>query len=213
MNLKKTLSEQIYAILREDILHQNIPCGTKLTLKALQERFEVSSSPIREALTRLSQDDLISYYSNVGVRVIEPTGEDVREIYQLMGDLDALAVRYSAESGQAAQVIAALEQNLTSISEESTALQWQTLSDEFHLIFYAHCGNTRLCQTAERLRAQMSILAYQYQLQPQTRAEILREHRSIYEVYRKGDIPEACARMRQHLDRSMGFALTLVKDE
>ena len=42
---KSTLSEQIYQILRNDILTQKIPCGEKLTLKLLQERFQVSSTP------------------------------------------------------------------------------------------------------------------------------------------------------------------------
>ena len=65
---KSTLSEQIYQILRNDILTQKIPCGEKLTLKLLQERFQVSSTPIREALTRLTQDQLVSYYSNVRIR-------------------------------------------------------------------------------------------------------------------------------------------------
>ena len=82
---KSTLSEQIYQILRNDILTQKIPCGEKLTLKLLQERFQVSSTPIREALTRLTQDQLVSYYSNVGVRVISFTADDLREIYTFMG--------------------------------------------------------------------------------------------------------------------------------
>lgn len=42
---KTTLSEQIYQILKEDILTQRIPLGEKLTLKMLKERFEVSSPP------------------------------------------------------------------------------------------------------------------------------------------------------------------------
>ncbi|MCB5577836.1 GntR family transcriptional regulator [[Ruminococcus] gnavus] len=56
-------------------------CGEKLTLKVLKERFQVSSSPIREALTRLTQDQLVSYYSNIGVNVISYTANDLREIY------------------------------------------------------------------------------------------------------------------------------------
>ena len=95
---KSTLSEQIYQILRNDILTQKIPCGEKLTLKVLQERFQVSSTPIREALTRLTQDQLVSYYSNVGVRVISFTADDLREIYTFMGDLDGLAIRYASAS-------------------------------------------------------------------------------------------------------------------
>ncbi len=212
MLLKKTLSEQIYHILREDILHQNIPCGTKLTLKALQERFQVSSSPIREALTRLSQEQLVSYYSNVGVNVIELTRADVEEIYQLMGDLDALAVGYSAEGGNASLVLTALEKNLAACRQEgSSTARWNTLSDEFHLIFYTHCGNGRLCATAEHLRAQMSILAYRYQLEPQAQAEILQEHEGIYASYKVGNIPEACRRMKAHLNHSMEYALGLIQ--
>ncbi|MEM5775173.1 MAG: GntR family transcriptional regulator, partial [Anaerolineaceae bacterium] len=67
---KQTLSEQIYLILRQDILTQQIKCGQKLTLQSLKDRFGVSHTPIREALTRLVDDDLVIYYSNVGVSVI-----------------------------------------------------------------------------------------------------------------------------------------------
>ena len=74
---KQTLSEQIYQILRKDILSQRIPCGAKLTLKMLQERFEVSSTPIREALTRLTEEQLITYYSNVGVSVVSLNQTDI----------------------------------------------------------------------------------------------------------------------------------------
>ena len=50
-------------------------------MKVLKEHFQVSSSPIREALTRLTQDQLVSYYSNIGVNVISYTANDLREIY------------------------------------------------------------------------------------------------------------------------------------
>ena len=58
---RSTLSEQIYEILRNDILTQKIPCGEKLTLNTLKERFQVSSTPIRDALTRLEKDGLLQY--------------------------------------------------------------------------------------------------------------------------------------------------------
>ncbi len=209
MELKKTLSEQIYNILRDDILQQKIPCGTRLTLKELQERFQVSSSPIREALTRLTQDNLMSYYSNVGVKVIALTPSDIQEIYQLMGDLDALAVEYSVMTGNTAQVLAAMEENLATCRQEPDLSRWNACSDAFHLIFYTHCGNGRLCAAAERLRAQMSILAYQYQLQPQARDQILQEHYEIYQAYRDGNYTAARERMKQHLNRSMAYALEL----
>lgn len=101
---KSTLSEQIYQILRSDILHHRIPLGEKLTLKNLQAQFEVSSTPIREALTRLTEDGLVRYYSNIGVNVIELSKQDLTELYQFMGDLDRLAILYSGNSPEREQI-------------------------------------------------------------------------------------------------------------
>ena len=101
---KTTLSEQIYVILRSDILTGKIPLGEKLTLKNLKNRFEVSSTPIREALTRLTEDGLAEYYSNVGVNVISLSEKDLIELYQFMGDLDRLAILYSTAWPDQAQI-------------------------------------------------------------------------------------------------------------
>ena len=67
----KTLSEQIYDELYHDITRQQLRCGQKLTLNMLKERFHVSHTPIREALMRLAENGLVTYYSNCGVTVIE----------------------------------------------------------------------------------------------------------------------------------------------
>ena len=148
---KSTLSEQIYQILRNDILTQKIPCGEKLTLKLLQERFQVSSTLIREALTRLTQDQLVSYYSNVGIRVISFTADDLREIYTFMGDLDGLAIRYASASPDQEK----LQAEVTEILEKECAAAkaadvqtWNRYSDEFHLVFYRYCNNSRLAEGA-----------------------------------------------------------------
>lgn len=109
---KTTLSEQIYQILKEDILTQRIPLGEKLTLKMLKERFEVSSTPIRDALTRLTEEGLVRYYSNIGVNVISPGRTDLQELYQFMGDLDALAILYSSRSKDLSEILKELEENI-----------------------------------------------------------------------------------------------------
>ena len=137
---KSTLSEQIYQILRNDILTQKIKCGEKLTLKILQERFQVSSTPIREALTRLTQDQLVSYYSNIGVNVIRFTSEDLREIYSFMGDLDGLAIRYASAFPDQEKLMAEAKQILENDRKAAAAGDtkvWNLCSDEFHLIFTA----------------------------------------------------------------------------
>lgn len=203
---KQTLSEQIYEILRQDILTQKIKCGTKLTLKVLQERFEVSSTPIREALTRLSEEGLMFYYSNIGVRVLEFTSQDLREIFQFMGDLDALAVRYAADHAKRDTLTDQLRENLEACKRETDTKKLLQLSDEFHLLFYEYCDNSRLKNSAERMRSQLSVASYQYEQQTDNRSHIYEEHRAIFASFARGEAEEAAAKMKAHLMHSLVYA-------
>lgn len=216
---KSTLSEQIYQILRSDILHQRIPLGEKLTLKNLQKQFEVSSTPIREALTRLTEDGLVKYYSNIGVNVIELSRQDLTELYQFMGDLDRLAILYSGNSPRREEICKILEDNIThtleleekaqhtSLSQEETD-KWIGYSDHFHLIFYDYCENSRLTLAAEKLRSQLTIFSNLYETQSEPQQRIGQMHRQIFETYKNGDITKAGDLMKQHLEDSLQYALS-----
>ena len=58
--IKQTLSEQLYNILKEDILSGRILMGDKLTNRDLQERFQVSSTPVRDVYKRQLQSRAVS---------------------------------------------------------------------------------------------------------------------------------------------------------
>jgi DNA-binding GntR family transcriptional regulator len=210
---KQTLSEQIYQILRSDILNQQIKCGQKLTLQSLKDRFNVSHTPIRDALTRLVEDDLVLYYSNVGITVITLTAHDAREIFQLSGDLDCLAMRYCFDSllnealGEELDEIMALS---TKSLQKKQYTQWRELSDRFHLVFYKFANNTRLDQAARKLRAQITLLSNLYQLENKNVEKIQEDHEAIYQAIKMCDIEKAILLMRQHLDRDMTFAIQAI---
>ena len=213
---KSTLSTQIYQILREDILTQAIPLGVKLTLKMLQERFQVSSTPIRDALTRLNEEGLVEYYSNVGVNVISLTREDLTELYQFMGDLDSLSIRYASSHPEQEPILKKLEENIAitgkikkqPLTSEEEISRWIECSDNFHLIFYDFCNNSRLKTAAERLRSQLTIFSNAYERQTQPQAEIFEEHEQIFLAYREGNYEKATALMRKHLEHSLMYALS-----
>ncbi len=213
---KSTLSEQIYQILRNDILTQQIKCGEKLTLKVLQERFQVSSTPIREALTRLTQDQLVSYYSNIGVNVISFTADDLREIYSFMGDLDGLAIRYAAASPDQEKLLAEVRtilENGRKAANAGDAETWNNCSDEFHLVFYRYCNNSRLTESAGRIRSGISIFSNQYSQETVIQTQIDNEHQAIFDAYQNGEIEKAVQMMKSHLDDSLKYALSFLPEE
>lgn len=220
MNINKaTLSEQIYEILRNDILTSRFLPGEKLTLKSLQERFGVSSTPVRDALTRLSDEGLAVYDSNVGVKVIRLSEADLRELYQFMGDLDSLAILYASkykdqeilhnqlkENIEKTSLIFSCEKKGRALSQEEI-LDWKELSDNFHLIFYYFCDNNRLTRAAKQQRSQLTIYSNLYETALSCQLAIERFHISIYQAYREGNYELAARQMREHLNESLTFAL------
>lgn len=212
---KTTLSEQIYIILRNDIINQNIKCGEKLTLKNLMERFNVSSTPIREALTRLSQDDLVSYYSNIGVRVVEFKKNDIAQIYDFSRELDCMAVKFAFENASHEIIAHDLEVVLKLSTEALNSDDLETFrkySDNFHDVFYHYSNNSRLLNAAVRIRGQFSILAKIYQSYTVNASIVNHEHSEIYVAVKENDLEKVMLLMRNHFNHSKRYLLTNIEN-
>lgn len=209
MNLvKSTLSEQLYELIRNDIITQQIPMGEKITLKQLQEKYDVSSTPVREALTRLGNEGLVSIITNVGVNVISLDRNDLVELYEFMGDLDSLAVSYSQHSEQKAKLIEQLEQSILITSDPARPLEEKIkASDHFHLFFYDYANNKRLSNAAEKLRSQLTIFSNRYERDPQILMDIDEVHKEILTLYKMEDYESAAKAMKAHLGKSLAYAL------
>lgn len=199
----KTVTEQIYLEIRSEILTSRLHAGEKLTIKKLHERYGVSSSPIREALTRLQQDGLIEYTPNIGMKVIQLTKEDLDEIFDLTTEFDILAMRFAFRNGDRSKIL----QELTEIQEKTAAYSaddhtWNELSDDFHLVFYKYANNHRLASAASNLRLQFTILSNEYEKIPENKEEIQAQHQEILDFLSNNNIDGAELAMRKHLTSS-----------
>lgn len=209
MSGKATISEQIYRVLYEDIVYQRIPCGQKLTLKVLKERFGVSHTPIREALTRLSEQGLVNYYSNCGVKVLNFTDEDIRNIYNLIAEIDSMAIRFCKEK----ETVKPLLIKLKIILDEGNRLladgnisEWKDYSEHFHMAFFEYVNNPYLDRIANIVRGKVEMLSCMYYQEPNVEV-INQEHIRIYEAVCEGDFDRAADMMREHLVKDTDYAL------
>lgn len=84
INRQKTLAQQCYDRLHEDILNGILEPGAKIKIAPLKEQFKIGQSPIREALSRLVASGLVTVEDNKGFRVTEISEEDVRDTYAVL---------------------------------------------------------------------------------------------------------------------------------
>jgi DNA-binding GntR family transcriptional regulator len=209
----KTVTEQLYIEIRDEILSGELEPGEKLTIKKLHERYGVSSSPIREALTRLQQDGLIEYRPNIGMSVIELTKKDLQEIFDLTIELDIIAMKFAMRAGKRDELISELDK----IQDESRRCsaddsRWNELSDMFHLVFYDHANNSRLSNAAANIRMQFTIFSNAYEKVPENKDEIIDQHETVLDRLRGGDMEGAEAAMRTHLESSHAKALQVLEE-
>ena len=85
---------------------------TEIDSKHVKRAFFCQSYPIREALTRLSANGLVTYYSNCGVKVSEFSDSEIREIFQFMGELDALSIQLCKNTFTQVPLLYELAENL-----------------------------------------------------------------------------------------------------
>lgn len=203
------MSEQIYQELFCDITEQRLRCGQKLTLKMLKERFQVSHTPIREALMRLAEAGLVTYYSNCGVTVVAFTESDIRELYQFAAEMDAIAIQFCGDPFTQTPLTLELRELVEEgqrALDAGDARRWMACSEQFHIALYRHARNSYLDRAAARMQAKLGLLACLYYDERNMR-KIHDGHVEILSLVEKGEFTAAAARMRQHLQQDMAYAL------
>ena len=213
--IKSTLSEQIYSILREDIINQTIACGEKLNLKQLQERFDTSTTPIRDALNRLSQEGLINYISNIGVSVIDLNEKDINDIYDFCAILDTAALRMAFENNPD-EFIRKLKDNIKSQEaslDTGNTKDFNLYSDNFHDLFYQFANNSRLYSAAITIRSQFSILTTKYQNFVVVKSIVVKEHESIAKAIESRDCEKAVTLLNNHFGHAKDYLLGQINNK
>ncbi|MBQ3436985.1 MAG: GntR family transcriptional regulator, partial [Fusobacterium sp.] len=96
MNIvKESLSEQIYKILKNDIINHKINFGEVIVNRNLQERFNVSSTPVRDALLRLKEDGIIDEITRSGAKIIDFNPKFARQVNEFIMIITLGAIEHS----------------------------------------------------------------------------------------------------------------------
>ena len=86
-----TLAESLADRLREMIIEGELPPGMRLNERALCDRLGASRTPLREAFRLLAAEHLVELQPNRGAQVVTLSDDDIRESFEVMGALEALA--------------------------------------------------------------------------------------------------------------------------
>ncbi len=152
-----TFASKVFEQLREDILEGRFGPGEKLRIEALQERYQVGASPIREALNRLSAVRLVEQVDRRGFRVATLSDDDLADLMQARRLLNEIVVRESLRHGDEAweeQLVFAYHRMWRcpmTVESGHTNREWELLHRRFHAALIAACPSKWLLDFHELL--------------------------------------------------------------
>lgn len=203
-----------YERLKTEILENRMHPGAHVTEPELAERLGVSRTPVREALIRLQGEGLVEIVPRHGVRVPLISADDMREIYEILTNLEPAAAAQLARRRPGRAELIGLEQateNMETALEEDELDAWAAADDQFHRTLLNLHGNRRLAGFVGVLldqshRARMMTLCLREKPEKSTA-----EHRSVMDHIVAGRADAAYDAFLRHRVRAATELLELLE--
>jgi DNA-binding GntR family transcriptional regulator len=199
--LKRTSAEDIRQKLAQRIVAGELQPGTPLDETMLAGEYDVSRTPVREALRLLAASGLVDQRAHAKAIVAKPDEADLRGMFDVMAELEALCAGRAALAMDASErdALDALHAQMAGIVRDGDAIAYAEANDAFHSAIYDGAHNAYLCEITRSTRAR---------LQPFRRAQFgargrlgksHSEHGLIVDAILRGDRAAAEAAMRSHI--------------
>lgn len=208
-----TLTERATILIERDILDARIVPGSRLNIQTLAEQYDIGTTPIREALSRLVARQIVVTIGQRGFRVAEISKADLEDITRVRTVIELAALRLSMELGDdawEARIVAALhrlrrfvERDDTQISESGA--EFNEIHKSFHTAIISGCGSPRMLQLHSSLYDQ----AYRYRRVMMVRhkgpSTFVLDHVTLADAALARRSDEACKLLTDHLNLTMSY--------
>ena len=217
INKKMTLTDTVYLNIRNDIIAQVFHPGEKLNIKELARKYNVSDTPVKQALQRLMDEKMVVNTPNKGMSIRTLTSHEMNDIFDMRLMMDTFfakdiiaTLNYNDTLRQ--QIIDNLTTQKNFIENNDSSHmpeEFFTLDLEFHTLFLTASGNQKAVDVFRELQP-FTYATGRYVKQPYSRdCECVKEHEAILEAAFAGDLEKLQEAVTTHLNNSRN-ALQLI---
>lgn len=203
--VRSSLRDQARQRVRDLILWNHLPAGHRINETGLAEDLGISRTPLREALNQLEEERFIESSPGQGyfVRGLDP--EEAREIYVVLADLEALAVRLAGTPSP--QKLAELrELNDRLPVEPERFKEALRINRQWHEVLVGGCSNRYLLGTLASLHRHVIRYEQAYFIAGEKRLRASRAfHREIIEALEGGEESKIRAKIENHWLSDLDF--------
>lgn len=193
-----------YQLLRGRIVGGKFSAGSRLKPAALAAEIGVSGPVVREALTRLAGEGLVTVRPNRGFSVFSPTVEEVKALTEARVEVDTLMLRLAERRHDLewkSKVVAAIyqlrETPMKDPDSGDVSEDWRLAHTEFHRVLVSGCGNPVLMDIRTRLAANADLVVL-WSVHVMNQGDRLQEHEDLARLVLAHETDEATALLSRH---------------
>lgn len=201
-----TRADSLYMQLRADICNGRLPAGQRLKFPELCATYNSSVGVAREALTRLTAERLVTLQPHQGFAVASLSEDELTDMTRARVELESLTFRLAILNGDESWesgVVAA--HHLLSLRDREVrdglrGDDWYEAHENFHAALLAGCGNRRLVEMAQTLRAETEL--YRRWATPflrETGRDPAAEHQALAAAATDRDAERGFQLLREHI--------------
>lgn len=198
------LTAQITESVRRSILNAEYQLGEALSEARLAEKYGVSRTPVREALTELQRQGLIVIRQQSGSFVFMPSEEDVAELCEFRRMLEIAALRL-AHARRPAEALAQMRESIAVMThslETNNQMVYAGADSAFHQAAVDNCANKYLIESYKLVSGRLEALrSHNLTNWQNLRNKITVEHRAIVAAFDKGDLMLVEEIVDEHVSR------------
>ena len=202
---RKSLAEQGADELRNLILLEKLPPGSTIPERETAAALGVSRTPLRESLRILASEGLVEIAPNRAPQVANPSLDEIKDLLQVQGALEALAGELATEKASDAELqkILTQEREMNAVSDTSEPLEFFRRDMAFHTAIVRASGNRVLIETHKTYNSRLWRARFISSRQRVNRPAALDKHSEIATALVNRDKTAAAKALREHLE--IGF--------
>lgn len=192
----KAKSQSLRAVddIRSLIFSGELSAGSDHLESELAERLGMSRTPVREATLILESQNLLEVRPRRGVRILSLSADDMREIYEVLTELESLAASLAADAKYSRQELSKLRSAIDDMEASVKAgdrESWAKSDAAFHDELVRLGGNKRLQSIVSNFNDQVRrARAMTLRMRPMP-IKSNEDHRNLYEAIARGDAKAA----------------------
>jgi DNA-binding GntR family transcriptional regulator len=199
-----SLSSVVTDHIRTMIIRGDVPLGAAISERSISADLKVSKTPVREALAQLKNEGLVTIVPQSGVRVFTLSAREVREICAFRKILESAALETSMTVDPAGLLrdLEAIETRMRESLSAGDVRGYLGLDTDFHLAFFANCGNAYLQNAYGLYAGKIAALRTHLADKPLHTQLSLAEHGEIVAAVRRRDVTALVGILGDHIGRT-----------